>query len=321
MVDPLERGKKTIEIEINALQNLPDRMGEDFVRAVKLIVECKGHVVVTGIGKSGLIAQKISATLASTGTPSFFIHPVEGVHGDLGMVKDGDVVLALSFSGETEELLRVLPVFARLGMDLIAITGNKNSTLAKQAVSFLDVSVDQEACPINLAPTASTTATLAMGDALAMSVLEEKGFRPEDFAQFHPGGVLGRNLIRVEEIMTKDLDIPSVDEEVLIEEVVKEIGLKKLGMTCVVDQSKRLVGIITDGDLRRSLETKIDWNSACAKELMSNIPHRINPKEMAAVALHRMESSSITSLVVCNEDSDEVVGVIHLHQILKKGIA
>ena len=150
MVDPLERGKKTIEIEINALQNLPDRMGEDFVRAVKLIVECKGHVVVTGIGKSGLIAQKISATLASTGTPSFFIHPVEGVHGDLGMVKDGDVVLALSFSGETEELLRVLPVFARLGMDLIAITGNKNSTLAKQAVSFLDVSVDQEACPINL---------------------------------------------------------------------------------------------------------------------------------------------------------------------------
>ena len=223
MVDPLERGKKTIEIEINALQNLPDRMGEDFVRAVKLIVECKGHVVVTGIGKSGLIAQKISATLASTGTPSFFIHPVEGVHGDLGMVKDGDVVLALSFSGETEELLRVLPVFARLGMDLIAITGNKNSTLAKQAVSFLDVSVDQEACPINLAPTASTTATLAMGDALAMSVLEEKGFRPEDFAQFHPGGVLGRNLIRVEEIMTKDLDIPFVDEKVLIEEVVKEI--------------------------------------------------------------------------------------------------
>lgn len=320
MMDPLERGKKTIEIEINALQNLPDRMGEDFVQAVELIIACKGHVVVTGIGKSGLIAQKISATLASTGTPSFFIHPVEGVHGDLGMVKDGDVVLALSLSGETEELLRVLPVFARLGMDLIAITGNTNSTLSKQAVSILDVSVEQEACPINLAPTASTTATLAMGDALAMSVLEGKGFRPEDFAQFHPGGVLGRNLVRVEEVMSTALDIPFVDEKDLIEEVVREMGLKKLGMTCVVDNLKRLVGVITDGDLRRSLETKTDWTSACANELMSKVPHSISPKEMAAVALHRMESSSITSLVVCEENSDEVLGVIHLHHILRKGI-
>ena len=319
-MDPLERGKKTIEIEINALQNLPDRMGEDFVRAVELIIGCKGHVVVTGIGKSGLIAQKISATLASTGTPSFFIHPVEGVHGDLGMVKDGDVVLALSLSGETEELLRVLPVFARLGMDLIAITGNKKSTLAKQAISVLDVSVEQEACPINLAPTASTTATLAMGDALAMSVLEGKGFRPEDFAQFHPGGVLGRNLVRVEEVMSTGLDTPFVDEKDLIEEVVREMGLKKLGMTCVVDNLNRLVGVITDGDLRRSLETKIDWTSACANELMSKVPHSISPKEMAAVALHRMESSSITSLVVCEENSDEVLGVIHLHHILRKGI-
>ena len=319
-MDPLERGKKTIEIEINALQNLPDRMGEDFVRAVELIIGCKGHVVVTGIGKSGLIAQKISATLASTGTPSFFIHPVEGVHGDLGMVKDGDVVLALSLSGETEELLRVLPVFARLGMDLIAITGNKKSTLAKQAISVLDVSVEQEACPINLAPTASTTATLAMGDALAMSVLEGKGFRPEDFAQFHPGGVLGRNLVRVEEVMSAGLDTPLVDEKDLIEEVVREMGLKKLGMTCVVDNLNRLVGVITDGDLRRSLETKIDWTSACANELMSKVPHSISPKEMAAVALHRMESSSITSLVVCEENSDEVLGVIHLHHILRKGI-
>ncbi|MED5578807.1 MAG: KpsF/GutQ family sugar-phosphate isomerase [Nitrospinota bacterium] len=320
MMDPLERGKKTIEIEINALQNLPGRMGDDFVRAVELIIACKGHVVVTGIGKSGLIAQKISATFASTGTPSFFIHPVEGVHGDLGMVKDGDVVLALSFSGETEELLRVLPVFARLGMNMIAITGNENSTLAKQAVSVLDVSVEKEACPINLAPTASTTATLAMGDALAMSVLEGKGFRPEDFAQFHPGGILGRNLVKVEEVMCIGLEVPFVDEKESIEEVVKEMSLKKLGMACVVNQSRHLVGVITDGDLRRCLETKSDWTASCAKDLMSNVPHRISPKEMAAVALHQMESSSITSLVVCEADSDEVIGVIHLHHILKKGI-
>ena len=266
------------------------------------------------------MGQKIAATLSSIGAPSFFLHPSDGVHGDLGMVTGADVILALSYSGETEELLRVMPVFARLNTPVIAITGGKDSTLAKEAMAFLDVSVAQEACPMNLTPTASSTATMAMGDALAMAVLEASGFREEDFAGFHPGGSLGKSLLRVEDLMVTGDDVPTVGIEAPLNNVTSEISAKNLGMTCVVDASGSLAGIITDGDLRRGLGRTNGNLSANAGELMTPMPGTISVNLMAAAALQIMESKSITALVVMEEDDAKIQGIIHLHHLLRAGV-
>ena len=319
-MDHIERGIRTLQIECDALARLPERLGADFVRAVESILDCKGRVVVTGIGKSGLVGQKIAATLSSIGAPSFFLHPSDGVHGDLGMVTGADVILALSYSGETEELLRVMPVFARLNTPVIAITGGKDSTLAKEAMAFLDVSVAQEACPMNLTPTASSTATMAMGDALAMAVLEASGFREEDFAGFHPGGSLGKSLLRVEDLMVTGDDVPTVGIEAPLNNVTSEISAKNLGMTCVVDASGSLAGIITDGDLRRGLGRTNGNLSANAGELMTPMPGTISVNLMAAAALQIMESKSITALVVMEEDDAKIQEIIHLHHLLRAGV-
>jgi arabinose-5-phosphate isomerase len=319
-MDPVERGIRTLKIEAEALGRLPERLGDDFARAVKLVLGCKGRVVVSGMGKSGLIGQKIAATLTSVGTPSFFLHPAEGVHGDLGMVTREDVVIALSYSGETEEVLRLLPVFARLGVPMIAIVGRKDSTLGREAQALLDVEVEEEACPMNLTPTASSTATLAMGDALAMAVLEASGFREEDFAQFHPGGSLGRRLMRVHELMISGEDIPCVGEFASLNDVIREISNKSMGMTCVVDDDEILVGVITDGDIRRALDLSNGNLQDNAKGLMSPSPRTIGGNEMAEAALHQMEEKAITSLIVTGEKKGEVGGVIHLHHILRAGV-
>ncbi len=316
----VERGIRTLRIEAEALARLPERLGEDFVRAVELVLGCKGRVVVTGMGKSGLIGQKISATLASIGAPSFFLHPADGVHGNLGMVTREDVILALSHSGETEEVLRLLPVFARLGTPVIAVTGGRDSTLWREADVVLDVSVEEEACPMNLTPTASSTAALAMGDALAMAVLEAKGVQPEEFAQFHPGGALGKRLIRVGELMASADGVPKVGETAPPEEVVRVMSAKRLGMTCVVDAAGRLVGVVTDGDLRRALERGNGVLGTDARGLMTPSPKTIGPQELAAAALQKMEASAITSLVVTRGRGGEIEGVIHLHHILRAGV-
>ncbi|MEK6709737.1 MAG: KpsF/GutQ family sugar-phosphate isomerase [Nitrospinota bacterium] len=318
-VDPVERGIQALKIEAEALGRLPGRLGEDFARAVDFIHGCKGRVVVTGMGKSGLIGQKIAATLASTGSPSFFLHAAEAVHGDLGMVTDGDVILALSYSGETEELIRLLPTFARLGTPVIAITGGRESTLWREADAVLDVFVEEEACPISLTPTASSTATLAMGDALAMAVLEARGFQPEDFALVHPGGKLGKRLLRVGQLMVTGADVPRVKEAAPADAVVREMSAKRLGMACVLDASGQLAGVVTDGDLRRSLERGGGRLPATAKELMSPSPKTIAPDELATAALRLMEESAITSLVV-TQGGGEIEGVIHLHHLLRNGV-
>ncbi len=319
-MDPVDRGIRTLRIEAEALGRLPERVGEEFRRAVDLIVDCGGRVVVTGMGKSGLIGQKIASTLASVGAPSFFLHPAEGVHGDLGMVKRDDVVIALSYSGETEEVLRLLPVFARMGASVIALTGGRDSTLANDARAVLDVSVEEEACPMNLTPTASSTAMLAMGDALAMAVLESSGFREEDFARFHPGGALGKKLMRVRDLMVSGDRIPSVSEGASLGEVIREMTEKGLGMTCVAGGGGKLIGIITDGDLRRALDQSGGHIESDAKALMSPSPSLISGDEMAAAALQAMEERSITSLIVSGGEGGSAGGVIHLHHILRAGV-
>lgn len=319
-MDPVERGKHTLRIEAEAIGRLPDRLGEDFAKAVNIIRACKGRVVVSGMGKSGLVGQKVAATLASVGVPSLFLHSAEGVHGDLGMATNDDVVLAYSYSGETEELLQLLPVFGRLGIPVIAITGDKNSTLAEVAEVVLDVAVEKEACPMNLTPTASSTASLAMGDALAMAVLEASGFREEDFARFHPGGVLGKRLRRVGDLMFSGDSVPKVRESAPLVEVIHEMGNKSLGMTCVVNDGDRLAGIITDGDLRRALEASNGLLNADAKALMSSSPKTVGPGEMAEAALRIMEDSAITSLIVMEKKERQILGVIHLHHLLRAGV-
>ncbi len=319
-MDPVERGKKTLRIEAEAIGRLPDRLGEDFAKAVNIIRTCKGRVVVSGMGKSGLVGQKVAATLASVGAPSLFLHSAEGVHGNLGMATNDDVVLAYSYSGETEELLQLLPLFGRLGIPVIAVTGDKNSTLAEVADVVLDVAVEKEACPMNLTPTASSTASLAMGDALAIAVLEASGFREEDFARFHPGGVLGKRLRRVGDLMFSGDSVPIVRESAPLVEVIHEIGKNNLGMTCVVNDGDRLGGIITDGDLRRALEASNGLLNADAKALMSSSPKTIGPGEMAEAALRIMEDSTITSLVVTGKKEKQILGVIHLHHILRAGV-
>ena len=319
----LDEARKVIRIEAEALLALADSINGEFERAVDMILASHGRVVVTGMGKSGLIGQKIASTMASTGTPAFFLHPAEGIHGDLGMIMKGDVVIALSNSGETEEVLRILPVIKRLGASLIVMAGNPDSTLSRTGDVFLDISVKEEACPLGLAPTASTTATLAMGDALAVALLLKRGFRAEDFALFHPGGALGKKLIlRVEDLMHSGADMPLVASNALMRDALFTITAKGLGITGVTDAHGAMIGVITDGDLRRALEKGIDILNSSAGELMTARGKRINRLELAARALQQMEQFSITSLFVfADDEAMSPVGIIHLHDLLKAGIA
>ncbi len=319
-LDSLSDGKRVLEIEARAVLALIDRLDEKFSKAVDLLVRCKGKVVVSGMGKSGLIGQKIAATLASTGTSSFFLHPAEGVHGDLGMLARRDLLIAISNSGETQELLQLLPYVERMGIPVIALTGRMDSTLAKNANITLDVSVAEEACPLGLAPTASTTAVLALGDALAVALLQKRGFKEEDFALFHPGGTLGRRLlVKVKDLMHAGTEIPMVSETVGGMAAMLEMTAKKLGMTTVVDHDGYLVGVITDGDVRRFIQRGTDLAGATAKELATQHSKTIGPDDLAAKAVEMMERFSITTLVV-TEDGRTVLGVVHLHDLLKNGI-
>lgn len=319
----LEEGKRVLKIEAEAILDLIRRIDGRFVEAVDLCYNSKGRTVVIGMGKSGLIGKKIAATLASTGTPALFLHPAEGIHGDLGMVAKEDVALLISNSGETEEILRILPSLKRLNLKMITMTGNVKSTLAKMSDVVLDLSIKEEACPLGLAPTASTTATLAMGDALAVALLQKRGFKQEDFAFFHPGGSLGRRLLfKVEDAMHTGNDIPKVSEETPMREVVLEMSAKKLGMTTVLNGAGKLMGVITDGDLRRLIK-KIDHDgrdifSLPAKEVMSRNPKTISREALTAQAIHLMESHAITALVVAGADG-QVDGILHLHDLLRKG--
>ena len=308
--------RKVLETEAAAILALVDRLDARFDRAVELLLHCTGRVILTGMGKSGIICQKIAATLTSTGTASFFLHPAEAMHGDLGAIRSDDVVIALSYSGETDELLRLLESIRRLGAKLIAITGGPMSTLAQTADVALDCSVTEEACPMNLVPTASTTAALAIGDALAMTLLVEKGFRQEDFANLHPGGKLGKRLMRVETLMHAGSQCPIVGADTRMRDVIYEMSSKGLGMTCVVDGEETLLGIITDGDLRRHMERAANILELKARDVMTRNPVSVPPITLAAEALNIMEQRKITSIVVANgEYPARVAGVVHLHDL------
>ena len=315
----LTQARKVLQTEAAAVLALVDRLDDRFAEAVSLIVRCKGRVIVTGMGKSGIICRKIAATLASTGTPAFFLHPAEAVHGDLGVIQADDVVIAMSYSGETEELTRVLETLKRIGAPLIALTGGPKSTLAQAANVALDCSVSEEACPMNLVPTASTTAALAMGDALAMTVLVEKGFKPEDFANLHPGGKLGKRLMRVEQLMNSGDSLPVVQLHTTTRDVIYEISRKGLGMTTVVEKDGRLTGIITDGDLRRKMGTTANIQELTARDLMTADPIAISQATMAVEALAMMEQRKITSIVVIDAER-RVAGVVHLHDLWRTGM-
>ncbi len=320
----INQAKKVLRIESEAVAALIDRVDERFVQAVQIVLECEGRVVVTGMGKSGLIGKKISATLASTGTPALFLHPAEGIHGDLGMVTRGDVVIALSNSGETDELSRMLPSLKRLGIKIIAFTGNPDSTLAKNSDVVINVGVKEEACPLGLAPTASTTAALAMGDALAVALLNKRGFKEEDFACFHPGGALGKKLLlRVKDLMHIGHAIPIVTATTLIKDAIYEISSKKMGITAVVNSEGRLIGVISDGDLRRWMEKteKAGENllTKKAEDIMTKNPKIVSKEALAAEAVAIMEKNSITCLIVA-DTSAKPEGVIHLHDLLKSGV-
>ena len=317
----LRRAKDVLEIEARGITSIIDRLDDNFARAIELLHGCRGKVVVTGIGKSGLIGRKISATLASTGTPSFFLHSGDAVHGDIGMVMKGDVILAVSNSGDTEEILKLLPHFKLHEFKLIVMTGKPDSRLAQAGDVVLDVGVAEEACPLGLAPTASTTAALAMGDALAVVLLEKRGFKEEDFAIRHPGGILGRKLLlRVEDLMLRGDQLPLVGEETQMKEALFEITSKRLGVTGVVDGHGSLVGVITDGDLRRGLESKGDIFKLKAKDMMTRHPKTVAAQTLAAEAVAVMEQYPITSLFVLEDGSRTPLGVIHLHDLVKAGI-
>jgi arabinose-5-phosphate isomerase len=308
-----------LQTEAAAITALIDRLDESFDRAVRLLYQCQGRVIVTGMGKSGLICRKIAATLASTGTAAFFVHPAEATHGDLGVIQANDVLLAISHSGETQEVLRLLEAIRRIGARIIAITGSPASSLAQAADVALDCQVSEEACPLNLVPTASTTAALAMGDALCMTLLVEKGFREEDFAKIHPGGKLGKKLMRVDQLMRAGVDTPIVRTDTPMRDVIYEMSSKALGMTCVVDGQDRLAGIITDGDLRRFMIGNPRLLEMSAGDVMTRRPIVIDPSTLAAQALLIMEQRKITSLVVCG-NARTVEGVIHLHHLWRTGL-
>jgi len=311
----LALARKVLETEAAAILALVARLDGKFERAVELLRDCRGRVILTGRGKSGIICQKIAATLTSTGTPALFLHPAEAIHGDIGVVQPDDVVVALSYSGETDEILRLLESIRRLGVKLIVISGAPRSSLALAADVALDCSVTEEACPLNLAPTASTTAALAIGDALAMTLLVEKGFRQEDFASLHPGGRLGKRLMRLESLMSGGASRPIVRSDTPMRDVIYEMTSKALGMTCVVDEADGLIGIITDGDLRRHMDRIADIRQLTADAVMTRDPVTVPPTMLAVEALNIMEKRKITSLVVVEEPGKRVSGVVHLHDL------
>ena len=318
--DFLTSAKRTIKMEADAVEQLLGRLNDNFVTACKTMLNCEGRVVITGMGKSGHIGNKIAATLASTGTPSFFVHPGEACHGDLGMITKNDVVIAISNSGSTAEVVTILPLIKRLGIPLISMTGNPDSVLSKAASANLDVSVDSEACPLNLAPTTSTTVTLAMGDALAIALLESRGFSAEDFAFSHPSGALGRKLLlRVTDIMHIDSQVPRVKADQPLHQALLVMTEKGFGMTTVVSEDNTLLGVFTDGDLRRIVDGKVDINSATMADVMSANPKTINGEILAAQALKIMEDSSITALIV-EDENHHPIGVLHMHDILRAGV-
>jgi len=310
----LALARSVLQTEAAAILALVDRLDERFERAVRLLRECRGRVIVTGMGKSGIICRKLAATLSSTGTAAFFLHPAEAIHGDLGVLQADDVVLALSYSGETEELLRLLETIKRLGAKLIAMTGDETSTLAQAADVALDCRVSEEACPLNLVPTASTTASLALGDALAMALLVAKGFRQEDFATRHPGGKIGKRLMRVEQLMHAGDQAPVVRTATAMPDVIYEISSKGLGMACVVTDEGTLQGIITDGDLRRHMVSATHLLERTAGEIMTTSPITVTADTMAAAALHILEQRRITAVVVVDV-AHRVLGVVHLHDL------
>jgi len=316
----VDLGRQALAIEIDGLRAQLPRLGADFARACRICLGCRGRVVVTGMGKSGHIGGKIAATLASTGTPSFFMHPGEASHGDVGMITRDDVVLALSNSGETEEILTIVPVIARLGVPLIAFTGNIASALARIAAVHLHIGVPAEACPLNLAPTASTTAALAVGDALAVALLKARGFTEEDFARSHPSGNLGRRLLlHVDDVMRTGVDVPTVRAATPLAEGLLEVTRKGLGMTAIVDDDMRVLGVFTDGDLRRALDGARDLRTTRMDQVMSRHAKTVRPATLAAEAVHLMETHRITALVVVDAEN-RVVGALNVHDLLRAGV-
>ena len=316
----IKNGKQTFEIEIEAMKRAMNSLDDSFAKAVEIILGCKGRVVVIGMGKSGLIGKKIAATLASTGTPAFFMHPAEGMHGDLGMLVKGDVVIGISNSGETEEMKVLLPLIKRLGSKLIAIVGKKDSTLGRESDCILNASIEKEACPLNLAPTASTTVALALGDALAVALVECRGFKAEDFAMFHPSGSLGKRLLTtVDDLMHKGNEVPKVYESNTVEKAVQEINEKRFGCTAVMNDKNELTGIITDGDLRRALTKYNTVQNLKVSDIMTHNPKMIKKHELAAKALHIMEEYKISSLfIIDNNKTPE--GILHFQDLLKYGL-
>ena len=313
----LENGRDVIRKEAEAVAELADRLDDNFVKAVELILNCKGRVIITGMGKSGLVGKKVAATFSSTGIAAFFLHPAEGVHGDLGLVRSDDILIAITKSGATEELYQILPAVKRLGVKIILMTGQVDSPLTAKCDIVLDCSVKSEACPNNLVPTSSATAALVMGDALAVALLRERNFSPEDFAYLHPGGSLGRRLLMtVEELMHINSEIPIVRPETTVKDAIFEITGKRLGTTLVVDRDNKLVGIFTDGDLRRLAEKETNFFAKATAEVMSRNPKTIHPSAILDEALAIMEKFSIMALPVVNREMHPV-GIIHLHDILK----
>src|SRR5471030_1766305 len=313
----LDLARQVLAIEAEAIQSLAARLGSTFLDAVALLLNCKGRVVVSGIGKSGHIARKIASTMASTGTPAFFVHPAEASHGDIGMITRDDVLIALSNSGESEELLTIVPLLKRRGARLIAITGNANSSLAREADVHLDARVEKEACPLNLAPTASTTAALALGDALAVALLDAKGFGAEDFARSHPGGALGRRMLtRVRDVMRIGDEVPTVPDSARFSEAMLEMSKKRMGMTAVLDAAGRVSGVFTDGDLRRTLAHADDIKAACIADIMTRNPRTIGADKLAGEAVQIMEEHKISQLLVVTGDGT-LVGALNMHDLFR----
>lgn len=316
-----ELAKEVLQIEADSVQELKNRINEDFEKAIDILYNCKGRVIVTGMGKSGHIGRKIAATLSSTGTPSYFLHPAESTHGDSGLITREDVVIAISNSGETTELLNLLPLIERFGVKMIAMTGVKNSTLGKKSDVVLDVSVQKEACPLGKAPTASTTATLAMGDAIAICLLKKRGFTEEDFLMFHPSGALGRGVLyHVSDLMITGDRLPLVNENNDFHDTIQLISAKKLGCAILINNDGIMTGILTDGDIRRTLLKYDNTSSLTAKDVMTRNPKVILATDLAAKALHIMEKHSITSLAVCDNEN-RPIGIVHVHDLLKAGVA
>jgi arabinose-5-phosphate isomerase len=309
--------REVINIEAAAVQALTQRVDDNFLRALNIILSCEGRVIVSGMGKSGHIARKIAATMSSTGTPAYFVHPAEASHGDLGMITSQDVFIALSYSGESDELMTIVPVIKRQGARLISLTGNPKSSLALAADAHLDGSVAKEACPMGLAPTTSTTAALVLGDALAMALLDAKGFGEEDFARSHPGGSLGRRLLtHVRDIMHTGAQIPAVAQDIMLGDAMLEISRKGLGMTAIVDANRQVLGIYTDGDLRRTLEKRLDFSSTPINSVMSRNPRSISPDALAVEAVRMMEESNISQMLVVDKDN-KLVGALNMLDLLR----